>query len=386
MMRSKKLVTLLAPLLTLGACTTAQPIKEDWHATQSASVAIQAPTWHPTATVSHLEAAATISSTPTMPRRVAPLPIQTAFGVQIDGCDAPISDAINLTKKIGFTWIKQQARWGDMQSAPDAVDWSCLDRVIPAAHAAGLKMLISVTTAPAYLRHFFHNTIGPPDEFESLAYYLHALLTRYPHQIHALECWNEPNLSAEWHGYIDPVQYGMLLSLCYSAARAIDPSILVISAGLAPTAHDSSWTHIDDRWFLRRLFQYNGARYLDCMGAHANGPDGEGELPAVLARYANMGEGNKPLCFTEFGYALPKAGRAPEGFGWIMSHTATQQAQHLVAAMIAARASGRVPLAILFNLNFEDGPNSPNTAYALMHDGFTSPALSTIREYLEGLQ
>jgi hypothetical protein len=69
-----------------------------------------------------------------------------------------------------------------------------------------------------------------------------------------------------------------------------------------------------------------------------------------------------------------------------MSHTATQQAQHLVAAMIAARASGRVPLAILFNLNFEDGPNSPNTAYALMHDGFTSPALSTIREYLEGLQ
>jgi hypothetical protein len=258
--------------------------------------------------------------------------------------------------------------------------------VIPTVHAAGLKVLISVTTSPAYLRPYFRDTLGPPDQFEQFAYFLYALLTRYPKQIHALECWNEPNLSAEWRGYIDPVQYGMLLALCHSAAKTIDPNIIVISADLAPTQHDSRWTHVDDRWFLRRLLEYNGANHLDCIGAHANGPDGEGELPAVLTRYLDIVGTKRPLCFTEFGFALPVAGQAPKGFGWIMTHTAEQQARQLVAAMDAARASERVPLAILFNLNFDDGLDSPNTAYALTREGFTSPALSAIREYLEALQ
>jgi hypothetical protein len=321
-----------------------------------------------------------------MKDRAAQEPIKTAFGVQIDGCDAPVSDAINLAKRTGFTWIKQQARWGDMQSAPDMVDWSCLDRVIPATHAAGMKMLISVTTAPAYLRPYFRDTLGPPDQFEPFAVFLYALLTRYRRQIHALECWNEPNLSAEWHGYIDPVQYGMLLSLCNAVVQAVDPRILVISAGLAPTTHDSRWTHVDDRWFLRRLLEYNGANHLDCIGAHANGPNIEGELPAVLARYLDIVKDIRPLCFTEFGYALPVEGRTPAGFDWIMSHTAEQQTKHLIAAMTAARGSGRVPLAILFNLNFDDGPQSPNTPYALTREGFTSPALEAIQTYLEGLR
>jgi hypothetical protein len=177
----------------------------------------------------------------------------------------------------------------------------------------------------------------------------------------------------------------MLLSLCDVAVQAVDPRIMVISAGLAPTTNDSRWTHVDDRWFLRRLLEYNGAHHLDCIGAHANGPDGEGELPAVLNRYLEIAKDSRPLCFTEFGYALPVAGRAPEGFDWIMSHTAEQQESRLIAAMSAARDSGRVSLAILFNLNFDDGPLSPNTPYALTRDGFTSPALEAIQTFLEGL-
>jgi hypothetical protein len=336
-------------------------------------------------TLNDMPATAPISLTSTM-HETPQLPLQTAFGVQIDGCDAPVSRAIDLVKTTGFTWIKQQARWGDMQSAPDRVDWSCLDRVISAAHAAGLNVLVSVTTSPAYLRPYFRDTLGPPDQFEPFAYFLFALLSRYPHQIQALECWNEPNLSAEWHGYIDPVQYGMLLSLCYTAARAVDPRILVISAGIAPTGNDSRWTHADDRWYLRRLYEYNGASHLDCIGAHANGPDGQGEFPAVLARYLDFAKDIRPLCFTEFGYALPVKGQAPAGFEWAVTHTAETQARRLVADMAAARSSGTVQLAILFNLNFDDGADSPNTLYALTREGFTSPALDAIRAYLEGLR
>jgi hypothetical protein len=113
-----------------------------------------------------------------MKSRAAQPPIQTAFGVQIDGCDALVSEAINLTKKVEFTWIKQRARWGDMQSPPDRADWLCLDRVIPAAHAAGLKVLISVTTHSAGVSApLFRDTLGPPDLFEPFAVFLSALLT-----------------------------------------------------------------------------------------------------------------------------------------------------------------------------------------------------------------
>jgi hypothetical protein len=306
----------------------------------------------------------------------------TEFGIQINGCDRDVPSALRLVKDTGLTWVKQQARWGDMQDAPDHIDWSCLDRVIPMAHAAGLKVLMSVTTAPAYLRRIARDTLGPPDDFADFGLFIAKLITRYPRQIGAIEMWNEPNLAREWHDTIDGPKYAQLLAVGYGVAKYLDPSILVISAGIAPTGFNSRWTNVDDGSFLRGMLDYGAAGYLDCLGAHANGPDGVGEIEFVASRYFVAAARSKPLCLTENGVAIPVDGQAPAGFEWAMGHTAEQQAATLTRGIEWARRSGYVQLVILWNLNFDGPPTDPNAPYALVRPGWTSPAVAAIKAAL----
>jgi hypothetical protein len=307
---------------------------------------------------------------------------RTEFGIQINGCDRDVRAALALVKDMGLTWIKQQARWGDMQTAPDRIDWSCLDQVIPAANRAGLKVLISITTAPAYLRRITHDTIGPPDDFAEFGYFITRLISRYPKHINAIEMWNEPNLAIEWHDTIDGPKYAQLLSIGYGVTKYLDPSIMVISAGIAPTGFNSLWTNVDDQSFLRGMLDYGAASYLDCVGAHANGPAGVGEIQIVAERYFTLFDQSKPICVTEFGYALPVAGRTPLGFEWAQTHTIEHEVKMLTGGIEWARRIGYVKLVILWNLNF-DGPfTDVNAPYALLRPGWVSPAIGAIKEKL----
>jgi hypothetical protein len=287
---------------------------------------------------------------------------------------------------MGMRWIKQQVRWGDMDDGQGRVDWSCLDRVVPAAAGMGFRVLLSVVTAPAALR-VIGTTQGPPDDLRDWINFISALVTRYRGQFHALEAWNEPNLSAEWDDYIDPVRYRTILALAYIVVKYYDPSVMVISAGVAPTAEGGRWQHMNDRTFLTRMIRAGGLRFADCVGAHANGPPGEGDLPVVLDRYKiimdHMAPLNdrRPLCFTEFGYSVPVRGQVPEDFTWAMAGTPQQQAEAIVSYMRAARSSGRVKIAIVFNLNYDDGV-TPNSIAALMRRDYASPALEAIAREL----
>jgi len=309
----------------------------------------------------------------------------TEFGAQIDGCVKPPEQSMALAREIGFTWVKQQVRWGDIEGIDGVVHWGCLDQVVAAAQKAGLKLLVSVTTAPAH-RRTLRDTLGPPDHLEDLGGFLYALFTRYPGKISALECWNEPNLWAEWHAAIGGAGYAQMLALCYLSARAWAPNAMVISAGVSPTDDESIWTHVGDVPFLKELFHYGGLSYADCVGAHANGPDGVGEVALITPRYAALADESRPLCFSEFGYALPMQGQAPKGFEWIMAHDAQMQTKQLIAAMRFARDSGKVRLAILFNLDIEWGGKGTNAPYALVRDGdsWTSPAIDQLKTFLKG--
>lgn len=304
----------------------------------------------------------------------------TEFGIQINGCDKGVPEALAIVKRMGLTWIKQQARWADIETAPNAFDWRCMDRVIPIAHAQGFKVLISVTTAPAHTRQIYngilHPTNGRPMDFRDFGLFLARLIARYPKQIQALELWNEPNLMREWGDVLDGGVYAQLLAAGYGAVKASDPSIMVISAGVAPTGFSAEWEALDDAVFLRQFIDNNGLDYADCVGAHANGPDGVGEIALIGPRYFDLTERNRPQCFTEFGYAIPVDGRAPEGFGWIMSHTPERQTDVLLGGMRWARQSGFVRLVILWNLNFDGLVGDPNVPYALVRQGWESPMIA----------
>ncbi len=320
------------------------------------------------------------------PMTFTPGQTPTEFGIQINGCDRDVPAALAIAKRMGLTWIKQQARWGDIEKAPGQFDWACLDRVIPEANAQGFKVLISVTTAAAHTRHIykgiFHATNGRPADLRDFGLFLAYLITRYPKQIHAIEMWNEPNLVAEWGDVIDGGVYAGLLAIGYGVTKFIDPSIMVISAGIAPTGFNQQWVAMDDAPFLRQFLDYQGASYADCLGVHANGPDGVGEIDRVGPRYFDLAGQQHPICVTEFGYGLPVDGRAPEGFDWVMSHTPERQAEALTHGLVWAKQSGYARLVILWNLNFDGTTSDPNAPYALVREGWESPAIQAIEQIL----
>ncbi|NJM41757.1 MAG: hypothetical protein HC853_13855 [Anaerolineae bacterium] len=308
---------------------------------------------------------------------------RTEFGIQIHGCGPNHKQSIRQAKDLGFTWIKQQVRWGDMSARPGQMDWSCLDTVIPTVHERGLKVLLSLTTAPTYLR-VSHDKLGFPNELSPFAYYVYELLTRYRGQVHAIEVWNEPNIDAEVSDGINYARYTIMLSLGYAVAKTIDPHIMVISAGLAPVDFDSFYTAVDDVSFLKGIAERGAYGYMDCIGAHANGPPGRGDLQPLATQYHALSGYTKPICVTEFGYALPVRGQLPCGFGWAKTHTTQSQAKHLIDGMAWARASGITRLVIVWNLDVYStfDARDCNAPYALSRADWQSPALPALKSYL----
>ena len=313
----------------------------------------------------------------------------TEFGIQINGCDKDVGEALSVVKSMGLTWIKQQSRWANIETAPNAYDWRCLDRVIPVANAQGFKVLISVTTAPAHTRQIykgiFDPTNGRPADLRDFGLFIARLMQRYPMQIQAIEMWNESNLIREWGDTLDGSVYAQMLAIGYGVAKFMDPSVIVISAGLAPTGFNTRWTHVDDVGFLQKMLEYQAANYMDCLGAHANGPDGVGDINLVAERYFQIAGEHIPICVSELGVGIPVEGQAPEGFDWVMTHTPEQQRDRLLNGMAWAQSSGYVRLVILWNLNYDggtNGANDPNAPYALLRKDWRSPAIPAIADWL----
>jgi hypothetical protein len=96
--------------------------------------------------------------------------------------------------------------------------------------------------------------------------------------IHAIQIWNEPNLSREWGGTgVEPiidrraaVAYMSLLRQSYQEIKSKDPTKIVVSAGLSPTGTNDG-TAIDDITYLEWLYDNDLDQYSDAIGAHGPG-------------------------------------------------------------------------------------------------------------------
>lgn len=316
----------------------------------------------------------------------------TEWGIQINGCDQPLQPALDLAIEHGFRWIKQQVRWGDLEyinaQGKRALRWSCLDQVIGESKRRGLRVLLSVTTAPVHLRPPFYRdtTLGPPADLSHLAQFLSALLSRYEKQIDAIEIWNEPNLDAEWKEGINPLRYTFLLKVAALTIRLHDPNIIIISGGLAPIAQTDYPRFMNDLDFWAVTHENGGALWVDCIGYHANGPPPDGFFDGVLTRYRNAIAQQdpalrRPLCLTEVSFSLPIGGQTPPDFAWAVGHTEEEQAQRFRKWIAMSRTAPDLHLAIVFNLNYlENGRPTPNSIAALARPDLKGLTLAVFRE------
>lgn len=310
------------------------------------------------------------------------------YGVQINQYGNR-AEAIALTKAMGFNWVKFQLVWKDFEGSPGARSFP--DDVVNDLSAAGLKILLSVVKAPNWARpgNTDFSVEGPPANPQAYADFVGALASHYKGKVQAIEVWNEQNLWYEWgHEPLDPGRYVDLLCRSYSAIKAADPGITVVSGALTPTGVNDGSTAIDDVAYLQRMYAAGAKRCFDAVGAHPSGynnpPDAKFGYsnPAepsfknhpsfffrdTMERYRAVmvanGDGGKRIWPTEFGWA--STGSPVGGYEYARDNGEDEQAQFIVRAYEMMRGWGWVGPAFLWNLNFNvTNPGSELAAFGI---------------------
>ncbi len=292
-------------------------------------------------------------------------------------------------QEAGMSWIKFQYKW------PSGNTIAELESKINAAHAAGFKILVTVSGDTSY-------PASDSINFNSYVSFMQQVAALHPD---AIEVWNEMNIDFEWPaGQISPSSYvNNMLAPAYTVIKATDGNILVISGALAPTGFDNDHNAWSDGRYLTGLRAAGAANYLDCVGVHHNAgatsPSATSGHPAddgshhyswyyipTLSLYRNAFSSTRDLCLTEFGYMSPQGfNGVPTGFSWAANTTLAQQASWLAEATQIAANSGYIRLAIVFNLDFTkyELTGDPQAGYAIIRQDGSCPACATLGDVMK---
>ncbi len=329
-----------------------------------------------------------------------------------------------VSQKLSLEWYKQQVRWEDYERERGQYDWTVLDLTMPSAAQFGLKVMLSIVTAPDWSREAGVDLSkhGPPADFQDYVNFVTAIVERYPGMVHGIEVWNEQNLDREWTstGGLSAANYVTLLRQTYQAVKNIDPGIVVISGALSPTG---GWTEpdgrvsaIDDFSYLDALIAAGMLNYADCVGAHHNGynigpsvtwdnvppdptatfrgpfdnPHHSWSFRSTLETYANkvqLAGSDLKLCVTEFGWASTEdLDGYPPGFEFANDNTLAEQNTWTIEALDNMEEWGTVWLAFLWNFNYgpQGGwdPTNDNVPYSIIgKDWNFRPVYDSLRDW-----
>ena len=366
------------------------------------------------------EATPEASPAPLMP---APSPSPAAFGIGPYRAKSPeygmnifiwanpstTDRDLGRVRDAGFTWQKSLFKWRDIEPQRGVFDFAEADRIVRASAAAGVKIIARLDFQPTWARRDgAHN--GPPDNYDDFGRFVTALVQRYRLDspigpIHAIEVWNEPNLAREWGGApINEAQAGdyvRLMKTAYEATKAVDPGVVIISAGLSPTGWSDDTARPDDQ-YLEWMYAAGARDYFDVLGAHGPGfkapPDVSPEEAATSPLYGGHrsftfrrvedlraimernGDANKQVWLLEFGWTSDTVNQA---YAW---HRVSEEekGEYLVAAYRWAHQNWAPWIGVMALWTLPD-PGWPSTREELWwsvgnQDGTDRPALTRLRE------
>lgn len=266
--------------------------------------------------------------------------------------DVPIAQ---LAVDAGFDTIVQVFPWRDLQPRPDFFAWQAADDMVRVAQTHHLDLVVRLDVSPAWAART--DRTAPPFDTRAYLDFVATVAARYRGYITGYIIHNEPNLAAEWGGWVaEPKHYAELLCAAFERVRAIDPEAKVIAAGLAPT-NEFSYRAMDDRAFLQQLLIAGAAGCFDIFAAHdygyglpPNDPHGE-HAGLNLARLIDLRDillqanATQPVWITELGYTI-QPGLHP--------HVSPQeQADYLLGAFQRVRADWPwVTMFTVWNLSY----------------------------------
>ncbi|MBV9326236.1 MAG: hypothetical protein JO352_20935 [Chloroflexi bacterium] len=209
-------------------------------------------------------------------------PTSPDYGVStfVFGEPNTIERDLGLAQAAQFRWQKSLFKWRQIEGAcRGCFDWAEADAVVRASASAGLRIIARLDFQPGWTG-VPETTNGPPPNYQDYFDFVHAFVDRYRlgssiGEVEAIEIWNEPNISREWGD--QPVNqetaadYVRLLAGAYAAAKATDPNVVVITAGLSPTGVTNGHS-MDDLEYLQAMYAAGlraGVNY-DVLGVNAN--------------------------------------------------------------------------------------------------------------------
>jgi hypothetical protein len=168
---------------------------------------------------------------------------------------------------------RRPASWQPENPADPSYNWSYIDKGVTEAVRAGLVPMLLIEGAPAWAQRcqtppgIQPTNLCDPNPAD-LAAFAKAAATRYSGRFAGLphvaywQALNEPNLSLffypqlEGNRPVSPVLYRALINSFYAAVKSVDPTDLVIAAGLGPIAVPG--LTIGPMRFARLLFCMHG--------------------------------------------------------------------------------------------------------------------------------
>ena len=227
--------------------------------------------------------------------------------------------------------FRQFVFWSRVESSRDSYDWAATDVDVAAAARARIPLLITLHSAPEYVRGSRDNR-EPPHSAAGrarFAAFARRAVERYgpvtdhsgsfwketglPSVPVAWQLWNEPNGSrydcpvraTRCQPKATPLEYRKLVEAAAPAMRAVQPGARIGLAGLAETTRGMSIAT-----FLRGVYGSKStarrfARLFDAVSVHpyAEDPAGVGRaLAAVRALVRRAGDRSARLWLTEIGW------------------------------------------------------------------------------------
>jgi len=181
-----------------------------------------------------------------------------------------------LMEIANIVWLRQEARWNEIETKPGEYDWSEWDRIVTeiSRYPNKLQLVAVLVNSPDWNRHPEAESISaPPLELSSFTAFSRQFAERYGHLIDYYQIWDEPNLTSGW-GYLPPSASGYLalLAQAFDAIHSADPVATIIAAALAPTT-ETGPQNINDITYLDDLYALGASQYMDAAAGKPYGFD-----------------------------------------------------------------------------------------------------------------
>ncbi len=234
-------------------------------------------------------------------------------------------------------------------------------------------------------RILFRQDMDYPTDWNNFRAWLTERTRRLSSQgVEAIEIHNEPNLSLEWRDQPpNAAEYTEMLRVAYQTIKAVDPNMIVVSGGLAPTETTPDRMAVSDIEYAREMLRLGAANWFDAFGYHPYGYNAPPEQDPAIGRLnfrrteliwdllVQYGVTDTQIWLTEFGWLRDPAedgvncsDQDPDfqGFAWLRVDGATQADYTARAFQYADRNWPWAGPTFLWNLNFSQRPNDGSLA------------------------